>query len=170
MRTNHVPKDVSERDSALSWFESLILARVNAKLFQIRHLIRVFEMQKRGVLDRDPPRKPDSRTCERKALSECDSCVCILKMSTEAMHKHMCQSARADCAVGAKYYLAVRRSWSWLGRHLQTHVVQITIPITYWIAIRNVFRNVIRSHVNTAMDGPHATQDKAISSVLECLK
>ena len=40
MRTNDVPKDVSERDSALSWFESLILALVNAKLFQIRLLKR----------------------------------------------------------------------------------------------------------------------------------
>ena len=45
----------------------------------------------------------------------------------------------------------VRRSCSWLGRRLQCmwthiHVVQITIPITFWIAIRNV----IRSHVNTA--------------------
>ena len=79
---------------------------VNAKLFQIRLLKR----EKRGVLDRDPPRKPDSRTCERKALSERDSCVCILKMRAEAMQKRMGQSARADCAVGAKYYLAVRRS------------------------------------------------------------
>ena len=69
-----------------------------------------FETQKRGVLDRDPPRKPDSRTCERKALSERDSCVCILKMRAETMHKRMGQSARADCAVGAKYYLAVHRS------------------------------------------------------------
>ena len=67
----------------------------------------------------------------------------------EAMHG----SISADCAVGAKYYLAVRRSWSWLGRRLQcmwTHVVQITIPITFWIATRNVFRNVILAHVNTA--------------------
>ena len=112
-----------------------------------------FEMRKKGVLDRDPPRKPDSRTCERKALSERDSCVCIFKMCAEAIHKRMGQSARADYAVGAKYYLAVRRSRSWLGRRLQcmwTHVVQITIPITFWIAIRNVFRNVILAHVNTA--------------------
>ena len=67
----------------------------------------------------------------------------------EAMHG----SISADCAVGTKYYLAVRRSWSWLGRRLQcmwTHVVQITIPITFWIAIRNVFRNVILAHVITA--------------------
>ena len=59
------------------------------------------------------------------------------KMRAEAMHKRMVQSARADCAVGAKYDLAVRRSWSWLGKCLQcmwTHVVQITIPITFWIA------------------------------------
>ena len=112
-----------------------------------------FETRKKDVLDRDPPRKPDSRTCERKALSERDSCVCILKMRAEAMHKRMGQSACADCAVGAKYYLAVRRSWSWLGRRLQcmwTHVVQITIPITFWIVFRNVFRNVILAHVNTA--------------------
>ena len=87
--------------------------------------------KKKGVLDRDPCRKRDSRTCERKTLSECDSCVCILKMRAEAMHKRMGQSARVDCAVGAKYYLTVCRSWSWLGRRLQcmwTHVVQITIP------------------------------------------
>ena len=84
---------------------------MNAKLFQIRLLKRVLKREKKGVLDRDPPRKPDSRTCERKALSERDSCVCILEMRAEAMHKRMGhQSARADCAVGAKYYLAVRRS------------------------------------------------------------
>ena len=103
---------------------------MNAKLFQIRLL----KCEKRGVLDRDPCRKPDSRTCECKALSERDSC----------MHVHF---------ENARWSHAVRRSWSWLGRHLQcmwTHVVQIMIPITFWIAIRNVFRNVIRSHGNTA--------------------
>ena len=131
---------------------------MNAKLFQIRLLKRVLKRRKKGVLDRDSHRNPDSRTCECKALSERDSCVCILKMRAEAMHKRMGQSARADCAVGAKYYLAVRRSWSWLGRRLQCmwmHVVQITIPITFWIAIRNVFRNVILAHVNTAHVDTH---------------
>ena len=126
-------------------FERLILAHVNAKLFQIR----LSKHEKRGILDRDSRRKPDSRTCERKALSERDACVCTLEMRAEAMHG----SISVDCTVGAKYYLTVRRSWSWLGRRLQcmwTHVVQITIPITFWIAIRNVFQNVIRSHVNTA--------------------
>ena len=78
---------------------------MNAKLFQIRLLKRVLKRKKKG--DCDPPRKPGSRTCERKALSECDSCVCILKMRAEAMHKRMGQSARADCAVGAKYHLTM---------------------------------------------------------------
>ena len=96
MGWNHVPNDVSESDSALSWFESLILAHVNAKLFQIRLLNRVWNAKKKGVLNRDSRRKPDSRTCERKALSERDSCVCILEMRAEAMHG----SISADCAVG----------------------------------------------------------------------
>ena len=75
---------------------------MNAKLFQIRLLKQAFlKCKKRGVLDRDPPRKPDSRTCERKALSERDSCVCILEMRAEAMHG----SISADCEVGAKYVL-----------------------------------------------------------------
>ena len=64
---------------------------MNAKLFQIRLLKRVLKREKKGDLDRDPPRKPDSRTCERKALSERDSCVYILKMYAEAMHKCMGQ-------------------------------------------------------------------------------
>ena len=78
---------------------------MNAKLFQIKLLKRVLKREKKGVLDRDSRRKPDSRTCERKALSERDSCVCILEMRAEAMHG----SISADCAVGTKYYLAVRR-------------------------------------------------------------
>ena len=150
-----------------SWFESLILAHVNAKLFQIRLLKRVLKCKKIGVLDRDPPRKPDSRTCECKALSERDSCVCILKMRAEAMHKRMGQSAHADCAVGAKYYLPVCRSWSWLGRRLQcmwTHVVQITISIMFWIAIRNVFRNVILAYVNTAYDSDVFVRHEQLST------
>ena len=84
-----------------TWFGPfLILAHVNAKLFQIRLLKR----DKKGVLDRDPPWKPDSRPCERKAVSEHDSCVCIFKMRAEAIHKRMGQSARTDCVVGAKYH------------------------------------------------------------------
>ena len=57
---------------------------------------RILKREKRGVLDRDLPRKPDSRTCECNALSERDSCMCILKMRAEAMHKRMGQSARAE--------------------------------------------------------------------------
>ena len=123
------------------------------KLFQIRLLKHVLKRKKRVFWIVIRLEKPDSRTCECKTLSERNSCICILKMRAEAMHKRMGQSACADCVVGAKYYLAVRRSWSWLGRRLQsmwTHVVQITIPITFWIAIRNIFRNVILAHVNTA--------------------
>ena len=56
---------------------------MNKKLFQIRLLKRVLKRvlkrEKKGVLDRDPPKKPDSSPCERKAVSEHDSCVCILK-------------------------------------------------------------------------------------------
>ena len=62
------------------------------------------KLGKKGVLDRDPPRKPDSSPCKRKAVSERDSCVCILKMRAEAIHKRMGQLARADCVVGAKYH------------------------------------------------------------------
>ena len=152
---------------ALSWFESLILALVNAKLFQIRLLKCVLKREKKGVLDRDLPRKPDCRTCERKALSEHDSCVCILEMHAEAMHG----SIRADCAVGAKYHLAVCRSWSWLGRRLLcmwTHVVQIPIPITFWIAIWNMFRNVIRSHVNTAYVIKFWLHNECTISIRDC--
>ena len=64
---------------------------MNAKLFQIRLLKREIK----GGLDRDLPRKPDSRTCEGKALLERDSCVCILEMPAEAMLKPcMGQSAQ----------------------------------------------------------------------------
>ena len=98
-KTNHVLKDVSERDSALSRFESLILPFVNATLFQIRFLKCVLKRGKRAFLDRDPRRKPDSRTCERKALSERDSCVCILEMHAEAMHGSMWeQNITSQCA------------------------------------------------------------------------
>ena len=48
MGWNHVPKDISECDSALSWFERLILAHVNAKLFQIRLLKRILKCEKRA--------------------------------------------------------------------------------------------------------------------------
>ena len=74
----------------LSWFESLILPFVNAKLFQIRLL----KCEKKGVFFyRDPPRKADFTLCERKALSERDSCVRILEMRVEAIHVHR-QSAQ----------------------------------------------------------------------------
>ena len=63
---------------------------------------------------------------KRKALSERDSCVSILKMRTEAMHG----SISADCA--GKEQNITSQCADLLGRRLQcmwTHVVQITIPI-----------------------------------------
>ena len=137
-----------------TWFGPFLIWKPNFTLCECKALSNLafetrFETPKKAVLDRDSSRKPDSRTCERKALSERDSCVCILEMRAEAMHG----SISVDCAVGTKYYLAVRRSWSWLWRRLKcmwTHVVQITIPNTKRIAIWNVFQNVIRSFVNTA--------------------
>ena len=122
------------------------------KVVSIRLLKRILKREKKGVLDRDPPTKPDSRTCERKALSERDSCVCILKMRAEAMHKHIVQSARG-LRSRSKILPRSAQILIVIGKTLQcmwTHIVQITIPITFWIAIRNVFRNVIRSHVNTS--------------------
>ena len=50
-------------------------------------------------MDHDPPRKPDSGTCERKALSERGSYMCNYQMRAEALHKlHMDQSVRAVAA------------------------------------------------------------------------
>ena len=113
-------KDVSERDSALSWFESLIFSPCERKAVSNQAFKTRFEMRKKGrfwivicleslILGH----------VNAKLFRKRDSCMCILKMRAEAMHKRMGQSARADCAVGAKYYLAMRRSWSWLGRRLQ---------------------------------------------------
>ena len=119
----------------LSWFESQILPFVNTKLFQIRLLKR----EKRAFWIGIRVESLILRTCKRKALSKRGSCVCILEMCTEAaMHG----SISADCAVGTQYYLAVRRSSSWLGRHLQcmwTHIVQITNPIRKLLSERDSF-------------------------------
>ena len=89
-----------------TWFGLFLIWKpdFSPKLFQIRLLERVLKREKKDVLDRDPPRKPDSSPCKRKAVSERDSCVCIIKIRAEAMHKCMGQSARADCVVGAKYH------------------------------------------------------------------
>ena len=145
---NHVPRAISERDSDpfLIWKPDFTLCEHKALSNQAFETC--FETQKKEafwiVIHVE---SLILRTYERKALSERDSCVRILEMRNEAMHG----SISADCAVGTKYYLAVRRSCSWSGRRLQcmwTHIVQITIPITKRIAIRNGFRNVIRSFVN----------------------
>ena len=55
---NRIPKAVSERDSDPFLIQKphFTLCERNALDFQIRLL----KCEKRGVLDRDPPRKPDS--------------------------------------------------------------------------------------------------------------
>ena len=96
MRTNHVPKDVSERESALSWFESLILALVNTKLFQIRLLKCVLKREKGAFW----------------------IVICLESLILDHVNTKLFRNACAfrKCA----------------------------------IAIQNIFRNVFRSHVNTA--------------------
>ena len=140
---NHVPKAFSERDSDpfLIWKPDFPLCE--RKALQIMLLKR----KKMAFWIVIRVESLILRTCERKALSERDSCVCILEMCAEAMHG----SISMDCAVGTNHYLAVRRFSSWLGRRLQclrTHVVQIMNPIRKQIAIRNGFRNMICSFVN----------------------
>ena len=73
-------------------------------------------------MDHDPPRKPDSRTCERKALSERDSCVCILKMRAEAMHKRMGQSARAGLRSRSKTLARSAQILIMIGKAFAKHV------------------------------------------------
>ena len=121
MRTNHIPKDVSERDSALSWFESLILALVNQKLFKSGF----WNAEKRAfwIMIR----------IESLILGHVNAKffrnvirVCVHFGNARWSHAWVIQHWLRS---GNKYYLAVRRSWSWLGRRLQcmwTHVVQIT--------------------------------------------
>ena len=139
--TNHVPKAVLERDSDpfLIWKSDFNLCERKALSNQ------AFEThKKRAFWIVIHAESLILRTCERKALSEHDSSVHILEMCAEAMHGSICE-------VGAKYYLAVRRSCSWSGRRLQcmwTHVVKITNPIRKRMAIRNSFRNMIPSFVN----------------------
>ena len=120
---NHVPRAISDCDS-----DPFLIWKPDFTLCQCKSLSnQAFELREKIL-----------RTCERKTLSECDLCVHILEMHAEAMH-------RSICAVGTKYYLAVRRSCSWLGRQLQcllTHIIQIMNPIRKPIVIWKGFRNV----------------------------
>ena len=78
---------------------------MNAKLFQIRLLKRVLKREKRGVLDRDPP--IESLILElvnAKLFRNVIRACAFKKCAHDAMHKRMGQSARADCAVEAKYH------------------------------------------------------------------
>ena len=109
-------------------------------------------MQKRGILDCDPPRKPDSEDLWTQSSFGTWFVRGILEMRAKDMHGSVCPA-------GTKYYLAVRRSCSWSGQRLQclwTHIVQITNPIRKRIAIQNGFRNVIHSFVNRPIHSPWA--------------
>ena len=149
----------------LSWFESLILPFVNAKLFQIRLLKR----EKKVFWIVIHLESLILRTCERQALTGTWMCMCTgselrkaksvrnpLAIVRFCLHFGNARWSHAwvkgsISAVGTKHYLAVCRSCLWLGWRLQclwTHVVQITNPIRKQIVIRNGFWNVIRSFVN----------------------
>ena len=149
-RTNHVPKDVSERDLALSWFESLILPFKNAKFFQIKLLKR----EKRAFWIVIRVESLILRTCECKALSESDSCVCILEIYARWNHAWVYQrglcSRNKILPRSAQILFVIGMAFA-LHKKKLTHVVQITSPITKWIAIKNVFRKMIRFCVNTTI-------------------
>ena len=76
-------------------------------------------------MDRDLPRRPDSRTCERKALSERDLCMCILDMRAEAMHgsirnKILPRSAQILIVIGKAFAMHVNARSS---NHDPNHVL-----------------------------------------------
>ena len=138
--TNHVPKTVSERDSFpfLIWKPDFTLCERKALSNQ------AFETRKRGVLDRDPRRKPNSEDkvnakLFRYVIRACAFWKCALKpcMGQSARTAQEEQNITSQCADPVR---------NWDG--LRTHAVQITNPIRKRIAIRNGFRNVIRSFVN----------------------
>ena len=133
----------------LSRFESLILPFVNANALSNQ----AFETRKKGCFrSRSAWRAWFWGLVSAKFLSECDLCVRILEMRSWS-------NAWVDqCSIGTKYYVAVRRSCSWSGwrlqclwMHVHVHVVQITNPITKRVAVRNSFRNVVRSFCEQAL-------------------
>ena len=126
--TNRVPKAVS--DPFLIWKPDFTLCERKA----IAN--RAFEMRKRGALDRDPPREPDSEDMWTQS-----------SFGTWFFRVHFGNAHWSHAWVNQrsrnKILLAVRRSCSWLGRCLQclwTRVVQITSPIRKRIAIWNSFQ------------------------------
>ena len=144
---NHIPKAVSDRDSDpfLIWkpdFTHCERKALSNQAFETR-----LKREKRGVLDRDSRRKPDSEDIWTQS-----------SFGTWFVRVHFGNARWSHAWVNQrglgsrnKIYLTVRRSCSWLGRRLQcmwTHVVQIPNPIRKRIAIRNGFRNGIRSFVN----------------------
>ena len=126
---NRIPKAIS--DPFLIWKPSWFYP-----LWMQRSFKSGFWNAKKGVLDRDPPRKPHYEDVWTQSsfgmwFVHAHLGKCMLK----PMHGSI-------CAVGTKYYLTVRRSCSRSGRHLQyvwTHVVQITNPIRKRISERDSY-------------------------------
>ena len=116
------------------------------KLFQIR--------LKRGILDRDSCRKPDSEDMWMQSSfgtwlvrahfgNAHWSLAWVNQRGLRSRNKILPRSAQILFVIGT----AFQCMWT------HVHVVQITIPITKRIAIRNGFRNVIHSFVNRPYDG-----------------
>ena len=130
---NHVPNAVSDCDfSALSWFESLILPIVNAKLFQIRLL----KHEKRGVLDRDPLGKPDSEDLWTQSSFGTWFVRVHLEMRAEATHGSI-------SAVGTKLTRSAQILFmigTVVAMLVNAHI-WITNPIRKGFVIQNGFQN-----------------------------
>ena len=116
---NHVPKAVLDCDSDPFpiWKPDFTLCK---------HKALSNQDTKKGVLDRDPPRKPDSGDLWTQSF-----------FRTWFVHAHFGNAYWSHAWVNhrrrTKYYprLAVRRSCSWLGRLLQclwAYILQITNP------------------------------------------
>ena len=136
------PKTVSERDSFpfLIWKPDFTLCERKALSNQ------AFETRKRGVLGRDPRRKPNSEDMWTQSsfgivIRACAFWKCALKpcmgQSARTAQEEQNKIITSQCADPVR---------NWDG--LRTHVVQITNPIRKRITFRNGFRNVIRSFVN----------------------
>ena len=103
------------------------------------------------------------RTCERKPLSERDSC---------RVHFGNARWSHAQVNRHSRNKILPRRSCSWSGRRWQclwTHIVQITNPIRKRIVICNGFQNVIHSFVNRPYEEwcyPY-TSPKDIAMIME---
>ena len=93
---NHAPKVVSDCDSDpfLIWKPDFTLCEFTQSSFKWEKKALYIVIHLESLI---------LRTCGSKALSERDSCVCVLEMRAEAIHGSI-------SAAGTKYYLTVHRS------------------------------------------------------------